>query len=81
MNNFSAIYSDIGVLKHALVGKWVFHGDYMFSQDGHLGNPESGQFNMVGIPGGKKTSGDECSYDLVANHGILFNGIPDQEDG
>lgn len=81
MNNFSAIYSDIGVLQHALVGKWVFHGDYMFSQDGHLGNPESGSFGMAGIPGGNKTSGDECSYDLVAKYGIVFYQISGQETG
>jgi hypothetical protein len=34
MENYNAIYADIGVLKQALVGKWVFHGDYMFSQNG-----------------------------------------------
>jgi len=34
MDKFNAIYSDIGKFNHALVGNWVFHGDYMFSQDG-----------------------------------------------
>lgn len=81
MNNFSAIYSDIGVLQHALVGKWVFHGDYMFSQDGHLGNPESGNFGIAGTLNGTITNGKDCSYDLVAKHGIAFYQIPGQESG
>ena len=34
METFTAIYSDIGVLKEALVGKWVFNNVYMFSQYG-----------------------------------------------
>lgn len=34
MESFEAIYSDIGLFNQALVGKWVFHGDYMFSQQG-----------------------------------------------
>lgn len=34
MEDLGAIYADIGVFNQALVGKWVFHGDYMFSQEG-----------------------------------------------
>lgn len=34
IDSFEAIYSDIGLFNQALVGKWVFHGDYMFSQEG-----------------------------------------------
>lgn len=34
MANFEAIYSNIGVIKTALVGKWVFYKDWMFSQEG-----------------------------------------------
>ena len=44
METYNAIYSDIGVFGHALVGKWVFHGDYMFSQNGSL-NPEGPDYN------------------------------------
>ena len=34
IESFEAIYSDIGLFKQALVGKWVFCGNYMFSQEG-----------------------------------------------
>lgn len=34
MESFTSVYSDIGVFNQALVGQWVFHGDYMFSQKG-----------------------------------------------
>lgn len=34
MKSFEAVYSDIGLFNQALVGKWVFHGDYMFTQEG-----------------------------------------------
>ena len=41
MPSFEAIYADAGVFNQALVGKWVFHGDYMFSQLGtNLNNVE-----------------------------------------
>lgn len=42
IDSFEAIYSDIGLFNQALVGKWVFHGDYMFSQEGvdASGNPK-----------------------------------------
>jgi hypothetical protein len=53
----------------------------MFSQDGHLGNPESGSFAIASAPGGNKYNGDECSYDLVVQRGISFGQIPDQENG
>lgn len=41
METYNAIYSDIGVFGHALVGKWVFYEDYMFSQIGTLDGVES----------------------------------------
>lgn len=34
MEKYNAIYSDIGMFGSALVGKWVFEGDYMYSQLG-----------------------------------------------
>lgn len=44
MESFEAIYSDIGLFNQALVGKWVFHGDYMFSQVGTLDGVESNNY-------------------------------------
>lgn len=58
MEKYNAIYSDIGIFGSVLVGKWVFEGDYMYSQLGMnsetleeasydlwLGNPiPSGEF-------------------------------------
>lgn len=37
MEYMESIYSDIGVFNQALVGKWVFHENYMFSQEGTWG--------------------------------------------
>ena len=34
MESFEAIYADVGVFKQALVGSAVFHGDYVYSQQG-----------------------------------------------
>lgn len=34
MTEIESIYSNIGIFKQALVGKSVFHGDWIFSQDG-----------------------------------------------
>lgn len=34
MESYEAIYSDIGVFNSALIGKFVFAGEYIFSQDG-----------------------------------------------
>lgn len=56
MESFAAIYSDIGVFNHALVGKWVFHGDYMFSQEGIGGT--GGSDYMI------DPSEDGTSYDM-----------------
>ena len=44
METYNAIYSDIGVFGHALVGKWVFYEDYMFSQIGTLDGVESDNY-------------------------------------
>lgn len=67
MENFSAIYADIGLFNQALVGKWVFHGDYMFSQEGVLGyyTNENGEQITLAIPsetGFFRQSGAKCSY-------------------
>lgn len=34
IESYNAVYSDIGLFNQALVGSFVFHGDYMFSQEG-----------------------------------------------
>jgi hypothetical protein len=53
----------------------------MFSQDGHLGNPESGNFNMVALGSQAKYNGDPCTYDDVLKYDIIFNGITGFDDG
>lgn len=50
METFTAIYADIGVLKHALVGKWVFHGDYMFSQYGYDSGNTYTKYDQISDP-------------------------------
>jgi hypothetical protein len=67
MENFNAIYADIGLFNQALVGKWVFHGDYMFSQEGVLGyyTNENGEQITLAVPsetGFLRRSGTKCSY-------------------
>ena len=57
MQSYSAIYSDIGVFDHALVGQWVFHGKYMFSQDGKIGS--------IDYEFGDYTVGDDISYEKI----------------
>ncbi len=59
IDSFEAIYADIGLFNQALVGKWVFHGDYMFSQEGVLG-----YYNdyILYIPAYSILSGQECNY-------------------
>lgn len=44
MESYNAIYSDIGIFGQALVGKWVFYDDYMFSQMGTLEGSESDSY-------------------------------------
>lgn len=44
MESYNAIYSDIGVFGQALVGKWIFYGDYMFSQMGTLNGTSSNEY-------------------------------------
>jgi hypothetical protein len=41
MATFEAIYADIGIIKEALVGPLVFHGNYVFSQDGKGANNDN----------------------------------------
>jgi hypothetical protein len=38
MDGFEAIYADVGVLRQALVGSAVFHGNYVYSQQGTNGD-------------------------------------------
>lgn len=44
IESFEAIYSDIGLFKQALVGKWVFCGNYMFSQEGTNSSGETATY-------------------------------------
>lgn len=81
MEMYNAIYSDIGMFNHALVGQWVFHGEYMFSQDGHLGNPSIGSFDMVKESGGALSNGDSCSYVDVLTYDITFMDIDGYNNG
>lgn len=65
IDSFEAIYSDIGMFNQALVGKWVFHGDYMFSQEGVLGQYSG---NKLIIPQYNIKSGEQCTYsELMGN--------------
>lgn len=50
MESFEAVYSDIGLFNQALVGKWVFHGDYMFSQTGKDEFGNSMRYDQVDDP-------------------------------
>lgn len=74
MESFEAIYSDIGLFNQALVGKWVFHGVYMFSQDGvdASGNP-------------KKYSDFTDPKEAIANGtfkpNVLFNSVTGEMSG
>lgn len=74
IDSFEAIYSDIGLFNQALVGKWVFHGDYMFSQDGvdANGNP-------------KKYSDFTDPKEAIANGtfkpNVLFNSVTGEMSG
>lgn len=79
MDKYETIYSDIGVFKQALVGKWVFHGDYMFSQDGVWGPNDT-----YGTPGSAATYEDviadgESPKDCIKNKewtpNIYFNAV------
>lgn len=45
MESYDAIYSDIGVFNSALVGKFVFAGNYIFSQEG-FGSSDSEHIQM-----------------------------------
>ena len=51
----------------------------MFSQDGHIGTPESGNFGMIASP--TKGNGDSCSYLDVINNDITFSGIAGYSNG
>ena len=50
MDRYNAIYSDIGMFNTALVGKWVFYKDHMFSQYG-IGGDDINSVVSGGIPG------------------------------
>lgn len=47
IDSFEAIYSDIGIFKSALVGKFVFDDKYLFSQFGKDGNTKKIKQNYV----------------------------------
>lgn len=71
IDSFEAIYADIGLFNQALVGKWVFHGDYMFSQEGVLGyyyteETKHALYVPSGIGSGTM-SGQNCSYEVALN--------------
>lgn len=63
MEGFEAIYADVGVLKQALIGPAVFHGDYVYSQQG------------VNSSGTKTdyTSGNVASGTFIPNIKFNFN--------
>lgn len=74
IDSFEAIYSDIGLFNQALVGKWVFHGDYMFSQDG------------VDASGNPKKYSDFTDPKLAIANGtfkpnVLFNSVTGEMSG
>lgn len=71
--SFEAVYSDIGLFKQALVGKWVFHGNYMFSQEGMLNYyiDENDVSWEIIIPSGTITrSGEVCNYSKLIDGSI-----------
>ena len=68
IDSFEVIYSDIGLFNQALVGKWVFHGDYMFSQEG------------VDVSGNLKKYSDFTDPKRAISNGtfkpnVLFNSV------
>lgn len=86
MEQFEAVYSDIGLFKQALVGNWVFHGDYMFTQDGVLGyyTDDSSEKHELYVPSGVGSgsrTGDPCSYEVALNetmsmyYGSEYNSV------
>jgi hypothetical protein len=71
MQNYEAIYSNIGVFNQALVGRWVFAGNYMFSQEGELGYYTAnntglryGLYFPTGTYNGLQP-GDKCTYETM----------------
>lgn len=62
MESFEAIYADVGVFKQALVGSAVFHGDYVYSQQG---------INGTNYTDSKVSEADGKPTDFTPN--ILFN--------
>ena len=62
MESFEAIYADVGVFKQALVGSAVFHGDYVYSQQG---------INGTNYTESKVSDVDGKPSDFTPN--ILFN--------
>ena len=71
IDSFEAIYADIGLFNQALVGKWVFHGNYMFSQEGILGYYVArGSKYKLYVPSGIGSgtiSEQNCSYEVALN--------------
>ena len=75
MESFEAVYSDIGLFNQALVGKWVFHGDYMFSQIGTLDGVESNNYEEFYI--NNWLPEDDPNYD---NDTLYFIYDEDEDD-
>ena len=78
--SFEAVYSDIGLFKQALVGKWVFHGNYMFSQEGMLNYyiDENDVSYEIIIPSGIITrSGEVCNYSKLIDGSIQVDNSSD----
>jgi hypothetical protein len=51
----------------------------MFSQDGHIGNPDVGNFGMIGST--IKANGAECDYSEVLKYDITFKDINGYTNG
>lgn len=77
MENYNAIYADIGVLKQALVGKWVFHGDYMFSQNGIWGYYTNNETKYRLYARGSLISGKSSSYSDVNTYTLDVTSMSD----
>ena len=67
IDSFEAIYSDIGIFKSALVGKFVFDDKYMFSMRGKDMTPGSALYGKINIDYTNYTDAKGSVYDLESN--------------
>ena len=79
MESFEAVYSDIGLFNQALVGKWVFHGDYMFSQVGTLDGVESNNYEEFYI--NNWLPEDDPNYDNDTSNRFIPNVVFNAKTG